>query len=454
MASRDTSTTMQHSPDIDTFPNPQLARTEPGDTGSILSSRMTDIASDDGGEQIADPATQSAAQSKSQRRSIQTNTGDGVSRPNTGVTGASSQRGAWSQAPPSRRGYVSGATAQRGSIPGSVSGSTSGRPQSATSRTHVPSLTSHAFFRPMSSQRLQAQRGGSRPPTIAQQGMSEDGSAEGGSSVARHSVNSNQTARQGSGTHEDADGPPPPSRGTEMTEQETMERVTANTSPTHGHYPTGSLSESVRPLQKNPANTKGLSLNIDKSYKNGGLPTPSKSPRSFRSSFLLPTRGDAAPNSPNRSTQGREKLSSVASSPGLTPEDAPKKIAKQKLGSNYQYFTGNTVFCWGGRLQNTRHRPINVATGVFVLVPSVLFFVFSAPWLWHNISPSIPILFAYLFYVCMSSFIHASVSDPGVGPPTSPFSLHHADLYRFFPETFIQCLQRMRTRTLFDLHRQ
>lgn len=405
-------------PQDDAVPNPDLTRSEVGDVASILSSRMTDIVSDDGGEYPADLGAGSAGQSA--RRSMQTATADGVSRPNTGVTRSSSQRGAWNQALPSRRGFA-GTSAQRGSIPDSISSSSVARPPTAASRTHVPSLTSHAFFRPMSSQRLQAQRGGSRPVTIAQQGMSEDGSVEGGSSVARNSVNSNQMARQGAGTpgtHDDGEGPPPPSRGTEMTEQETMERVTANTSPTHGHHPTGSLSESVRPLQRNPANTKGLSLNIDKSYKNGGgLPTPSKSPRSFRSSFLLPTRGDAAPNSPNRSTQGREKLDSVASSPGLTPTDPPKDTRKLKLGSNYEYFTGNTVFSIGGRLQNTRSTPINIGTGLFVLTPGVLFFVFSASWLWHDISPAIPILFAYVFYICMSSFIHASVSDPGVSCP-------------------------------------
>ncbi|KAE8442145.1 hypothetical protein EG329_003796 [Mollisiaceae sp. DMI_Dod_QoI] len=405
MASQDTNAPPSN---VDDSSNPHGAHSEAGDAGSILSSRMTDIASDDGGEQTADPATQSTAQTPAQRRSMQTN----ASRPNTGVTGVSSHRGAWSQAPPTRRGHAAQNSASRMSALGSVSGSTT-RPQSSTSRTHVPSLTSLAFFRPMSSQRLQAQRG-SRPTPVGQKVMSEDSSAEGGSSI-RQSVNSNQTARQT--VSPDPDGPPPPSRGTEMTEQEAMERVTANTSPTQGHHPTGSLSESVRPLQRNPANTKGLSLNIDKSYKNGGgLPTPSKSPRSFRSSFLLPTRGDVAPHSPNRSTQGREKLPSVASSPGLTPVDPPKTAPKQKLGNNHEYFTGNTVFLWGGRLQNTRHRPINIATGVLVVIPAVLFFVFSASWLWHNISPAIPIVFAYLFYICISSFFHASVTDPGILP--------------------------------------
>jgi len=263
--------------------------------------------------------------------------------------------------------------------------------------------------------------------------------------VARHSVNSsNQTARQSA--HEEGDGPPPPSRGTEMTEQETVERITANTSPTNEHNATKSLSESVRPLQRNGVNTKGLSLTIDKAYnKNvGGLQTPSKSPRSFRSSFLLPSRVDLAPTSPNRSTQGREKLSSVASSPGLIP-DAPKPVTKPKLGNNYQYFTGNTVFCWGGRLQNTRHKPINIATGLLVFTPGVLYFIFSAPWLWHNISPAIPVVCGYIFYVCISSFIHASVSDPGVSLCNiSIFFL--TNLIRFFLEIFTRCLLQIRTK--------
>jgi palmitoyltransferase ZDHHC9/14/18 len=405
MASRDASPNTQH-PEGAGFPKPPVAHSEAGDAASIISSRMTDIASGDG----KDHAAETTAQSSSQRQSVQTATG---SRPNTGVTGVSSQPGAWSQA--ARRGYASPGSTQRGSVPASTAGSTTGRPHSSSkSRTHVPSLTSNAFFRPMSSQRLQAQRGGSRPPTMSQQGLSEDGSAEGGSSVARHSFVSNQTAKQEPATQEDGDGPPPPSRGTEMTELETAGRITSNTSPTQGHHPTGSLSESVRPLQRNTANPKGLSLNIDKNYKNGGgLPTPKKSPISFRSGFLKPTRGDAT-NSPNRSNQGREKLSSVASSPALTPVDAPKEMKRQRLGTNHQYFTGNTVFCWGGRLQNTRHKPINIATGLFVIVPSILFYTFSASWLWHNISPAIPIIFAYVFYICISSFIHASVSDPGV----------------------------------------
>lgn len=410
MASRDAASSRPRSTDIDNaFPSPQFAPSEAGDGASILSSRMTDIASEDGRDAVAaPPPTARPGQTQGQRRS--TATGEGASRPNTAVTGVSSTtRGGWSQSTPSRARFP-----KSGSISGSVGGA---RPKSSGRTTHVPSLTSHAFFHPMNAQRLQAQRGSKA--VLSQQ--SEDGYVEGEGNTVRHSVTSNNTAIQVTGPTGDH-GPAPPSRGTEMTEQETADRLTANTSPTRGHRPTGSLSESVRPLQRTlDNNAKGLSLNIDKSYKLGNnLPTPSKSPRSFRSSFLLPSRGDVAPNSPNRSTEGREKLNSVASSPGLIPEVQKESPEPARLGPNYQYFTGNTIFCWGGRLQNTRDKPINVATGMMVGLPAVLFFIFSAPWLWHNISPALPIVVAYIFYVTISSFIHASASDPGVSPSPTP----------------------------------
>jgi palmitoyltransferase ZDHHC9/14/18 len=431
---------MSSHPGDSAFPSP-AAQSEAGDAGSILSSRMTDIASDDGRDQTPNANPTSKANQLGRRPSTQTTAGDGASRPNTAVTGVSSQRNAWSQAPSSRRGFVSAAAPQRGSIPGSIASSSTTRPPSA--KTHVP-LASHAFFRPMSSQRLQAQRGGSRTINMSQQ-MSEDGSVEGGNG-ARTSIVSSQPERQG--TIEDGEGRPA-SRGTEVTEQGTTDRRTATTSPTQGYYQAGSITDSVRPLQRNPGNTKGLTLNLDTGYKNGGLPTPSKSPHSFRSGFLLAGRGNPGPDSPKRSTQGREKLSSVTSSPALTPTDAPKGIIqKPDLGRNYKYFTGNTVFCWGGRLQNTRHKPVNVATGLMVLIPGVLFFAFSAPWLWHNVSPALPIVFAYLFYICLSSFIHASVSDPGVSPPfLAPDGLNSCiDRCRFCLETSIRCLRQMKMR--------
>ncbi|KZZ86672.1 Zinc finger, DHHC-type, palmitoyltransferase [Ascosphaera apis ARSEF 7405] len=55
-------------------------------------------------------------------------------------------------------------------------------------------------------------------------------------------------------------------------------------------------------------------------------------------------------------------------------------------------------------------------TGVMILLPCGLFFGYSAPFLWHHVSPAIPVLFAYVAALCFSSFLHASLADAGIMP--------------------------------------
>lgn len=378
---------------------------------SIISSRMTDIASEDG--------DRNAEEQRLPNRLSYLATD---SRPGTARTVRSGSRGGWSQSTPNRR------VLQRGSLTQSISGSvSSARPPSSASRSHVPSLQSHAFFHPMSSQKLQAQRGASRPSNL-QMSTTHDASPPSRDRVAvlRGAEPSPppRMAQPSTATDEPAQEAPP-SRGTEITDPETYDRHTANTSPTHGDYTANSLTESVRPLQREHPDTHNLRLDVDGTqnyHANAPTPsrTPSRTPRSFKSSFML-SRANSGANNSNRNMAGAEKLSSAATSPqtptaptsrmdtATTIKDTPKK-----LGKNYEHFEGNTVFCIGGRIQNTRHRPINVATGSFVVIPAVLFFVFSAPYLWYHVSPAVPIVFGYLFYICISSFLHASGSDPGV----------------------------------------
>ena len=45
--------------------------------------------------------------------------------------------------------------------------------------------------------------------------------------------------------------------------------------------------------------------------------------------------------------------------------------------------------------------------------------LYRAPFLWHNVSPAIPIFFAYFLFTCISSLIHASVTNPGVSQTNS-----------------------------------
>ena len=394
--------------DGDGFPAaPDFSRDDRGRiyAESVISSRL----SDDGGE------------AGEQRPKSTTSKKSGASRPET----SKSKRSNKSRSARKSSKDASAATGAPASHRLSGTGEPATRTRNLASRSsHVPSLTSNAFFRPMSSQKLQAHRGASRPTTTQQQQQQnrlslgqqqhsalDDGATDIGGSVLRHNE---PTAA----ALEDYSMGVPPSRGTEGTEQD---RVTSNTSPTGGHYPTGSLSDSVRPLHKSPeVNRNNLSVNVGKTYQDIGrtIPSPVKSPRSFRSSFLLPGRESG--QGQNRNTEGAEKLSSGASSPKLAPRDqsTQHRPAPQpndaKPGHVYQYFEGNTRFWLGGRWQNTKGKPINIATGVFILLLCVLFLAFSAPWLWHNVSPALPITFAYFSFVCMSSFVHASVSDPGV----------------------------------------
>lgn len=258
---------------------------------------------------------------------------------------------------------MSGASARRTSA--------MGRPGSSTSKTHVPSITSHAFFRPMSSQRLQAQRAG-RSTTTVHTGGSVEGYSDAGSNTNRHSIGSNPRTGPALAVNPDRDLLPP-SRGTQHTQPDTPDRALGDTSPS-AWGTMRSMTDSVTPLQGRSVN-KGVHLDGPDHYNSdeGPSPAPRKSPKSFRSSFLPGSRSTAQTKS---NGPGHEKLSSSTSSPRSGPVKS-QPHEEHQFGKNYQYFTGNTVFCFGGRFQNTRHQPINIVTGLCVLTPGILFFYYS-----------------------------------------------------------------------------
>jgi palmitoyltransferase ZDHHC9/14/18 len=285
----------------------------------------------------------------------------------------SSQRGAASQPHVSRREppLANSLGIPRSSLNYERPGQGSSRPQSSASRvsrTHVPSLAAHGFFRPMSSQRLQAQRG-ARPSTKGQSVASEDGHSDNTSQANRQSIGSNPTTIRPPPFIHQQENEAPPSRGTEFTDPAIPDRTISNASPT-GNTTVRSLGESVR-LLHHRTGPQPTHLDITKSYADAA--PPQKSPRSFRSGFRLSSR-----NEPQRheDVQGHERLSSGGSSPRLTVSKPPP-IPTQSRARNHEYFQGNTVFFLGGRFQNSRDRPINIATGIFVIVPTVLFFVYS-----------------------------------------------------------------------------
>lgn len=148
-------------------------------------------------------------------------------------------------------------------------------------------------------------------------------------------------------------------------------------------------------------------------------------------------------------SKGHSRLASNTTD--LTQAKNQKQEKHQpSLGRNYEYAVGNNVFFGKGRFINSRDKPVNIMTGVMILLPCGLFFgysyvrliffffsdffcylllllffcnehteanyyyYYSAPFLWHHVSPAIPVLFAYVAALCFSSFLHASLADAGV----------------------------------------
>lgn len=285
------------------------------------------------------------------------------SRPSSITTAHSGSQGQWSQPPGQRRANLS--------LTGSLGYQS--RPTTSTSRTHVP-LAAHGFFRPMSSQRLQQQRN-QRPTSLLHghgHGSIHETATDGAGSINRQSIGSYGTLRHTPtlGLHHEHDQPPP-SRGTDITDRDMPDRTTANSTPT-GAETVRSRDESITPLQR--PRPEHLNLSDARPGDSGKLPAPTGSARSFRSSFMMSSRDG---RSTHMRPQGHEKLTSAESSPRLPRSEVTKQLVKNELGKNYQYFTGNTAFCWGGRLQNTRDRPVNVATAIMIILPAGLFFGFS-----------------------------------------------------------------------------
>ena len=352
------------------FPTP-LPTFDTNQTPSVISSHMTDVVSEDGEDFRAEGAAsgrRSAAGLFSQGHSNDT------ARP---PSARSSQTRSWTQTTSPRRTVPSplmGNWRSGGAFggPGGII-TNSSRPQSSTnstSRTHVPSLASHAFFHPMSSQRLQAQRAG-RLMAKQQPILRSDYGSEIGSNTNRPSLDSSATVQQGPIVHQD-NNLPPPSRGTEFTEPE--DRGTATASPT-GNATLRSVGDSESPLHNRYSNPRSGGLDPGRNYKrvDARLSPTQKSPKSFRTNFFHPSKRGAAVHDDD---QDHEHLSSSTLSRNPGQEKLPSDI-KPETGINYQYFSGNTIFCWGGRLQNTRDRPINIATGILVVLPSALFLAYS-----------------------------------------------------------------------------
>lgn len=346
----------------DTFLTP-LPASDSKQVQGIFPRPMTEMSSQDGVEQhqeVTSTPIRSLPASKIDRSGL-----DPI-RPPSAV---SSQTYQSARSPPSRGGGPFSGGWRAGGAFGGPGGtrSNASRPPSAisrTSRTHVPSLASHAFFRPMSSQRLQAQRR-ARPSHVNPPAPNFDGFNETAINADRQSMGSNATGQPELSIYHNIDLPTP-SRGTEFSEPD--ERDTVNASPT-GNATVQSIGESERPLQTGSSNWRPKYQSPDESKQNNISPSVQKSSMTFSANFLVSTKRDLFGL---REARGVRHVSSPH-----TPAGGSRSRKPSQPGINYQYFSGNTIFCWRGRLQNARDQPANIITGILVVLPAALFFVYS-----------------------------------------------------------------------------
>lgn len=242
-------------------------------------------------------------------------------------------------------------------------------PESTTSRTHVPSLTAQGFLRPMSSSRLQQQRLESLKAARAarsQQQRPQTGVTNATIDDDAQSMRSNRTGPYASlpPMHR-----PTASITTGYTESEVPNDYDVNSQPTQSetgdYFRSESPPKRTFPAPLNLSNSLSVADNKDK---------PMRSPHSFRSGFSIGSKQIIPPT--HQSLHSNEPSPRYNEHARNTQEK--QYLAQQSaLGKNYEYFEGNNVFWLGGRLQNARDRPMNIATGILLVLPAVLFFVFS-----------------------------------------------------------------------------
>lgn len=244
-------------------------------------------------------------------------------RPSTAMSSSTRNMPA---SPPSRRGITS-----------SAGGSVRGRPTSSASRTHAPSLTNGAFYRPMSSAKLQAQRGKVTEEDEAEQnrirGFAQAGQIREGAPI-------------GAGL----------SLGPIVHQSRPVEKPNPYSPPPASPVRTLPSVNSVSPLHEVPRE----------------LPEPKPFESNRRSVGVK--RAPTSQRS-NRGGSSNDSGSSVGKPKRILQNGHRQK--QPNLGKNYEYFLGNMCFCFGGRFQTARDLPMNVLTAMILVVPSALFFGYS-----------------------------------------------------------------------------
>lgn len=245
------------------------------------------------------------------------------------------------------------------------------RPSTAESRSHVPSLASRAFLTPMSSQKLQAHRG-QRPWSMHDAPASVLEDFDDRSTTNRNSTGSGLTIRGGHAlpTQADIDALP---RNTASRASTRTDWTDADMS-AHPEF----VASGIALVDREDMSQTGVDQEDvdDNDERRDDLHIPDdRYTESVHTNGFLNGHGGSA----EKDTKMDSNLLDPSEESPIIDEKmrSQRAVVRQNLGRNHEYFAGNTVFFLGGRLQNARDRPIVIITAIIVLLPAVLFFIFS-----------------------------------------------------------------------------
>lgn len=97
--------------------------------------------------------------------------------------------------------------------------------------------------------------------------------------------------------------------------------------------------------------------------------------------------------------------------------DEPRRNYHTKTPTNRAH-----IYICGGRFKSTKQWPIHVGVLVVIVAGGVLFWVFEASWLWHNVLPALVIIFSYLWFLTTMFMVKTAGCDPGFAPKNTHVS--------------------------------
>ncbi|RUP49903.1 DHHC palmitoyltransferase-domain-containing protein [Jimgerdemannia flammicorona] len=195
-----------------------------------------------------------------------------------------------------------------------------------------------------------------------------------------------------------------------------------------------SLAESLENLDDLGTTTSHTTSTVHTSHATASPPTsPTADPLTLTSTVATTVSTPANPYNPASSSDTTKPSDSMRTTTETVrpPRPSSRPISVSALPNaqrhsttvrggkrqrNYQVFPGRNVFFCGGRLMTSREHWAFLIAFSLVLIPGGLFAGFTCPWLWTNIHPALPIIFAYMFVLAIASMLRTSLTDPGIIP--------------------------------------